>query len=573
MSTTREALALHAAGRTTEALVLLFDAVGGASQPSASSDMRQLLAQLLEGVSLDSGNAVIHRVLLELLADPAIDAQQVARAALGLIMASPEFTALEGWCEVPDDTIDESMLAPALEAFVNLPLVRGLFPRVVLSNPRAERVATFARRALLASIMGESPALAWHWDGVTLLAQSAFNGEYAWLERHDEREFIDAAAASLESWLAARARATSEAIADAPGPLLLLHAMYRRLTSLPDWEQLADVSDATWGSSRAPVAGAIERHVRERLDERRRAERMPVLLPSVAAEHDDASARVRAMYEAHPYPRWSTIGTPRVTGVAQFIRELAGRDGPPESLRLLVAGCGTGRQAAHTARSFPDARVLALDLSRASLGYAARMTEKLVIDTVDFMQGDLLDLHALEEQFAIVFCSGVLHHMQDPLAGWTQLVHRLHPQGVMKIALYSDAARQPVHAARALLDAHTFAGTDSDVRHCRELLLALPADHPAHGVTDSTDFYSLSGCRDLVMHVQERTYTIPQIAEALESLRLRFLGFQVPVTVQHAFAREHPARDAARDLNAWAQFEAKHPTTFWGMYQFFVEKS
>ncbi len=95
-----------------------------------------------------------------------------------------------------------------------------------------------------------------------------------------------------------------------------------------------------------------------------------------------------------------------MTSVAGFIRELSGRSALPETLRLLVAGCGTGRPATHSARSFPDSRVSALDLSSVSLGYAARLTDGPGIGTVDFMQGDILALNTLREQYAIIFCSG-----------------------------------------------------------------------------------------------------------------------------------------------------------------------
>jgi len=572
MSTTREALALHAAGRTTDALILLFNAIGVSDRAHSAHEERQLLAQLLEGVALNSGNHVIQRVLLELLQDSAIDAQQVARAAIGLVVASPEFAALEQFSTVPDEVVFEVQVAPVLRAFLRLPLVRAVLPRVVLSESRVERVATFARRALLAFLAGETPAEQWHWEAVHLLAQSAFNGEYAWHEGTDEREFVEAAGAHLSTWLAERTIAPYEGAVDAPAPMLLLYALYRRLTLLPHWEHLTHVPSAAWEPFGLWVTPTVAQHIHERLEERRLAADMPTLSPPQATDDTEASVRVRAMYEAHPYPRWTSLGTPRVTSVAAFIRELSGRTAPPDTLRLLVAGCGTGRQAAHTARSFPDSRVLALDLSSASLGYAARMTHDLGIDTVDFMQGDILALDTLREQFAIVFCSGVLHHMRDPRAGWAQLVQRLHPHGVLKIALYSETARQAVTAARALIDAHQLAGTDDDVRSCRALLLALPDNHDARTVTDSTDFYSLSGCRDLVMHVQERTYTIAALAEELDALQLRFLGFQLSVNVQQAFRREHPASDASGSLDAWAQFERRHPATFWGMYQFFVEK-
>ena len=77
----------------------------------------------------------------------------------------------------------------------------------------------------------------------------------------------------------------------------------------------------------------------------------------------------------------------------------------------------------------------------------------------------------------------------------------------------------------------------------------------------------MSGFRDLVLHVQERTYTMSQIAAALEALELRFLGFQLPQPVQARFIAEQGA-DALLDLDAWGRFESAHPDTFVAMYQF-----
>jgi SAM-dependent methyltransferase len=568
MSTTRDALDLHAAGRTTDALILLFNALGAPNRAFPAAEEKQLLAQLLEGVALNSGNEVIHRVLLDLLQDATIDAQQIARAVLGLLESTPEFAALERWSSLPEAQVNEQQLAPALQTFCAAPLVRALLPRVVISSLRTERVCTLARRVLLALHTGETPTEPWHWDAVRLVGQSAFNGEYAWRELDDEREFVNAAHAYLASWLTTAA--SDGTYGETPAPMLLLYALYRRLTHLPSWELLAHIPEEHWHPFGQWIEPIITTHVHERLDEQQRVNAMPSLDAGSPASTTDTSARVRAMYEAHPYPRWSTVGTPRVTTMSALVTELTGRAAPPESLRLLIAGCGTGRQTAHTARSFPSSQLLALDLSHASLGFAARQTQALGINNVEFMHGDILALDALPEQFAMIFCSGVLHHLQEPRAGWRQLTKRLHPQGIMKIALYSETARQAVTVARRLLEEERRSGTDHDVRRAREKLLALPATHAARPVTDSTDFFSLSGCRDLVMHVQECTYTIPALAEELDALQLRFLGFQLPVHIQQAFRREHPAAGAAQHLEAWAQFEQRHPATFWGMYQFFV---
>ena len=49
-------------------------------------------------------------------------------------------------------------------------------------------------------------------------------------------------------------------------------------------------------------------------------------------------------------------------------------------------------------------------------------------------------------------------------------------------------------------------------------------------VTQGEDFYSLSGCRDLLFHVQEHRFTLPQLAVLLAGLGLSFLGFELSDT-------------------------------------------
>ena len=154
------------------------------------------------------------------------------------------------------------------------------------------------------------------------------------------------------------------------------------------------------------------------------------------------------------------------------------------------------------------------------MGDAVRRTQAIGVSAIRYRQGDLLafDPRALPDpvpDFAIISCSGVLHHLADPRAGWRRLVDSLHPLGVMKIGLYSTHARAGIAAAREQLAPLQLGDDDNAVRQARRALLALPADHPARTVLTAQDFYSMGGCRDPVMHVQERSYNIPEIAEEL----------------------------------------------------------
>ena len=115
---------------------------------------------------------------------------------------------------------------------------------------------------------------------------------------------------------------------------------------------------------------------------------------------------------------------------------------------ILIAGCGTGQHSIGTACRFKDSTVLAVDLSLSSLAYAKRKTQELTIRNIEYMQADILDLGQLNKQFDIIESSGVLHHMDNPMAGWKILTDCLKPGGLMKIGLYSELARYHIISIR-----------------------------------------------------------------------------------------------------------------------------
>ena len=73
--------------------------------------------------------------------------------------------------------------------------------------------------------------------------------------------------------------------------------------------------------------------------------------------------------------------------------------------------------------------MLAVDLSLSSLGYAQRKAREMGLSGIEFAQADLLELGATGRSFDVVECSGVLHHMADPFAGWRMLLSLLRPGG------------------------------------------------------------------------------------------------------------------------------------------------
>lgn len=297
-------------------------------------------------------------------------------------------------------------------------------------------------------------------------------------------------------------------------------------------------------------------------------EKQAAVRPGIAVLNieDEVSLKVRAQYEEFPYPRWRHFDST----IRSEISEGYLREGSPQ---ILVAGCGTGREAIELAAVFPNAQVLAVDLSLTSLSYAVMKAQEFDIKNIEFRQADILKLGALDKKFDYIACSGVLHHMKEPKEGMAVLSGLLNPGGAMRIALYSELARQEIVTARAVIAEKGYS-SDADgirqFRHDAKGLLRLPtyAD-----ISSFADYYYLSECRDLLFHVQEHRYDINGIQDLLQSFKLEFSEFYLPGDILAGYHKEFPQEESVADLSNWAKFEARNPKTFREMYRFWVRKA
>src|SRR6185437_17062757 len=116
---------------------------------------------------------------------------------------------------------------------------------------------------------------------------------------------------------------------------------------------------------------------------------------------------------------------------------------------------------------------------------------------IAYAQADILELASCGRSFDLIESLGVLHHLADPFAGWGALLSLLRPGGFMLLGLYSEAARRPVVAARALIKERELGGSADDIRTFRQYLIRNGDPHAYASILESEDFFSLSACRDL----------------------------------------------------------------------------
>ena len=497
-------------------------------------EMAILWAQFSELVRVFNFRHPAHPFLREVLAraleHPAVDPGDLMRPISGIALSHPAGEALEE------------------------PLLLRLLEDVVVRDVRLERLIAAARRKALDNVFGRvSLPLA----ALTAIAHQAFNSEYAYDESAEESSTVDRLGREIVTAI------------DAPLEWVAVFACYRPLHALEGAEQLAAKLAGT------PLAALARRQILEPGEE----QRLRASIPASGAPMSGVSSDVRAQYESNPYPRWArTQLTPVSLPFASVMRQLfptAVLDGPSDAApRILVAGCGTGQHSITTALRFRDSSILAVDLSMASLAYAKRKTLELGIGNIEYRQADLLSLGSLSERFDLIECAGVLHHLADPFAGWQILASLLKPRALMRIALYSERGRRDIVHARAFIQREGFLATTEGIRRCRQALIGRENDALLAKITQSEDFYSLSGCRDLLFHVQEHRFALPEIKTMIERLGMTFVGFEFPdagATVAR-YRAQFPRDSHLLDLDNWHRFEQEHPDTFAKMYRFGVQK-
>ncbi|MHA7878432.1 MAG: class I SAM-dependent methyltransferase [Saccharospirillum sp.] len=501
-------------------------------------------------IQADSWQPELERDLIEWLRLDDVDHDGLAPLVASLLTHKYQI-------DDPDAVIDLQDLAS--DVLLNLSLSRLYFTSATLES----FLIQVRKQVLLNSLACQFQDSALLKLASSFMMQASHN-EHVYRQDDEECALVEALQDLLQSTLATgKARPT-----DLLNPLLM-YGMYEPVHRLNGATDMADIALNRWPAYARPVIRHCLVSIQQELTVARS-------LAALTPVHDTVSRKVQQQYEEHPYPRWLHLNYNTPTNYGRALEaELEGYRAPQffnmGTIRILIAGAGTGRHALHVARYFRNVEVTAIDLSRRSLAYAQQMAERYRVHNVRFLQADILELERFEQGFHVIECSGVLHHMANPEAGLASLKQQLEPNGLLKIGLYSEAARRVVVEARQWIERLGYEPSQKDIRRFRAALMDGRLDGDFSALLSSRDFYSASGCRDLLFHVQEHRFTPGQLAQMLERHRLDFLGFVTAPTVRQAFRNYHGEAANLRDLNQWHAFEQQAPDTFAGMYQLYTQ--
>jgi SAM-dependent methyltransferase len=243
----------------------------------------------------------------------------------------------------------------------------------------------------------------------------------------------------------------------------------------------------------------------------------------------EAQDAVRAQYERWVYPEpiddlsknqlWD-YGDPDFLGRAYWPDRR-----PRENLRILVAGCGANA-AARYAYHHPNATVVGVDISEASLAHARHLKAKHVLGNLSLHRCRVEDLLELGQSFDFIDSSGVLHHLPDPAAGLKALASSLAPDGVMYLMLYGKYGRAGIYMAQELFRILGLEQSPDDVAAVKIALAAVPPDHPVRRcISGPNDLRFDAGVVDTFLHPVDRGFTVGDCLDLLDSAGLVLQGW------------------------------------------------
>ena len=255
------------------------------------------------------------------------------------------------------------------------------------------------------------------------------------------------------------------------------------------------------------------------------------------------TARVRAQYEAYPYPPRDPRDEAKrlIEGSPSHLLEInhyvfAGERDFTQPFRALIAGGGTGDGTIMLAQHLADrgcpAEIVYLDVSSAARSIAEARARQRHLTNIRFATASLLDLPTLAlGPFDYIDCCGVLHHLPDPAAGLAILADALKDGGGIGLMVYGALGRIGVYHLQAILRQ---LGTDeadgARLDLARRLLKQLPASNWFARNPFLRDHLNVgdAGVYDLLLHSQDRAYTIPELAALVDTAGLAITGFIEP---------------------------------------------
>jgi SAM-dependent methyltransferase len=228
------------------------------------------------------------------------------------------------------------------------------------------------------------------------------------------------------------------------------------------------------------------------------------------------------------------------------------------NLDILIAGCGTN-QAAVFAYTNPAARVVAIDVSAASLEHHRFLQDKYGLKNLELHRLPIEDVGKLDRDYDLIVSTGVLHHMADPHAGMRALAGCLRPEGVAAIMLYARYGRIGVEMLQGVFRDLQLAQDEPSLSVVKAGISALPQDHPLRSyLAVAPDLQFDAGLVDTFLHGRDRSYTVADCLDLVNGAGLVFQDWFLKSSYEPVVVSSDPfltAIAALPEQERWAAME------------------
>jgi len=252
------------------------------------------------------------------------------------------------------------------------------------------------------------------------------------------------------------------------------------------------------------------------------------------------TANIEEHYNAYPYPARDPQDERKrlITGSPSNPMEIdhhvfGGRRDWTKPLRVLVAGGGSGDGLVQIAQVLTDAKrpyeITYIDLSTSTRKIAEERVEIRGLKNINCVTGSLLDAPEYGE-FDYIDCCGVLHHLQEPQAGFDALAKALAPNGGLGFMVYAPYGRNGVYPLQEAFAQLTVGMTPQDrLAFGKTVFQRLPQNHEFKRNTLVGDHLDGdAGFYDLLLHSQDISCTVKDVVEYLEYAGLKLQDFTQP---------------------------------------------
>jgi SAM-dependent methyltransferase len=255
--------------------------------------------------------------------------------------------------------------------------------------------------------------------------------------------------------------------------------------------------------------------------------------------------KIKQMYTEYTYPKYNeekmdkTAPIPSSSNPYLFIEQIKhyiynGSKKKFNNYRVLDVGCGLGNELisiSYSLTNFKNTEFVGIDLSPSSLKiFKQRLSKYNLENKIKLIEMSLFDLDPkIHGKFDLIICMGVLHHLEDPNLGLNVLKNVLKEDGFMNIMVYGRYGRTGVYQMQDLLKKinNNIKDFPTKIENYKNVYKQLPHNNwfklGEHLIQDHK--VSDEGIVDLLLHHQDRSYTVSELYEWINSNELNIVEF------------------------------------------------